>query len=725
VIAGRFEVTGMLGGGGMAMVYRAIDREYDRSAAVKIMNAGLAGTPEFRERFAREAHVAQHAVHQNILPIWASGEDEGLFYIVTPLADSDLGQLIDDDGMPPLEAAEIMRQVARALDAAAQRGVVHRDVKPENVLIIDSDDPSDPEQHVYLADFGIAKAAGGVTLTSAQMPLSVQYASPEQIRGERTLGPASDQYSLACTFYDALVGRPPFADHDTQQGILEAHLSERPPALSELRPGLPVELDAVFARALAKEPGDRYESCRAFVAAARAALSAAAITDVTPPEPDVSEPQDDTVIPDVVAVPPDEGDKTVIDPPVGDDKTVIDPPVGDDKTVIDPPRRDDDGGSKRRRRRVLVGGGLLAAVVAIAAGAAFALGGGDGGEELTAKQLPGLLSKDFKGHCESITAADLADANKTLAKVNGSKISAAFGCDGIVDDDDKNLVFALSDEPAKAADGLMKADTAENDGKRVPCKTTVPDGTLTCVVGDAASVVYVPSHYSNVFVFATAEYDEQLHTEDDQKLRDAVAAVKRYGLLTAETRANSPLDDPARLADWKRPFGRDDDAEAEVDETIPDIDELTCDPITRGGANGQGVPEDVGAVRVCGHTGIDDEVGEDAAAAVRVFQFSSADALDDRFRDYIKYGSFDGEDTVARADCDRDWEGGYWTFGGERAGRIRCIQTADYRATVWTDPARKLIVVLQLYPLDVSLPSDQQMFKWWAKLAGQLHRRAA
>jgi hypothetical protein len=216
-----------------------------------------------------------------------------------------------------------------------------------------------------------------------------------------------------------------------------------------------------------------------------------------------------------------------------------------------------------------------------------------------------------------------------------------------------------------------------------------------------------------------------LHTEDDQQLRDAVAAIKRYGLLTAATKANGFYDDPTRRKPWERPFGRDDDAEAAIERAIPDIDELVCDQPSRGQADSEGVPEDVGAVRVCDHDGIDQDIGEDFAATVRVFQFTSNVSLRDRFRDYVQYDTFDGEETIERANCDRGWRGGIWTLGDRDIGRIACTKDADHRVTVWTDPTRKLIVTLELYPLDNPLPSDQQMFNWWSKLAGQLHRGAA
>jgi serine/threonine-protein kinase len=334
LVAGRYRIDEFLGGGGMAVVYVATDTTHDRPAAVKVMQARLARAPEFRERFEREALIATRTFHPHILPVWDSGVHEGVFYIVTPLADFDLAGLMPHDGgMDPQQAIAIVRAIAWALDAAHTHGVVHRDVKPENILIVG--DPDQGMAHPYLADFGIAKSAMATTLTVAQAPMSVPYASPEQVRGDRDLTGASDQYSLACTLFDALAGRPPFY-YDTASKILDAHMSERPPRISELNGELPAALDEVFERALAKDPAKRYENCQAFGDAAAAALSSAATlvngggpvgTTPAPPEPSSEpppaedeqppaggpRPDDKTVIGDVVAQPPGPGDATIID----------------------------------------------------------------------------------------------------------------------------------------------------------------------------------------------------------------------------------------------------------------------------------------------------------------------------------------------------------------------------------------------------------------------------
>jgi serine/threonine protein kinase len=298
VVAGRFRVHGLLGGGGMGFVYRAIDMQFDRPCALKILSGQLGRSPAFRARFEREAQLSQRTPHPHILPVFDSGADGSVYYIAMLLATDDLASLIasSPEGLDPARAVAVCGQIAWALDATHAAGMVHRDVKPANVLLVKDEDGRGGE-HAYLGDFGIAIAEELVSLTASNVssPLSAMYASPEQARGERMLDGRSDQYSLACTLYDALCGDPPFPQ-DTLVGILQAHIAERPAPPSERRPSLPPALDDVLARALSKDPAARYSNCREFTAAASAAL----VTEGHAPA--VSEP-----------------DATRIDPPPADD----------------------------------------------------------------------------------------------------------------------------------------------------------------------------------------------------------------------------------------------------------------------------------------------------------------------------------------------------------------------------------------------------------------------
>ena len=208
-----------------------------------------------------------------MIPIYDMGSQDDLLYIAMRyVSGTDLRQMINKRGrILPATALFLLGQAARALDAAHRKGLVHRDVKPGNLLIERGSDEADPD-HVYLADFGISKHAmsrSGLTSTG-QFLGTIDYVAPEQIRGMLVAGLA-DQYSLGCVLYECLTGRVPF-EKDLDRAIIVAHLEETPIMPTVLRPDLPPEVDEVFGRVLAKRPDERYGSCREFIEAARVAL---------------------------------------------------------------------------------------------------------------------------------------------------------------------------------------------------------------------------------------------------------------------------------------------------------------------------------------------------------------------------------------------------------------------------------------------------------------------
>jgi len=227
----------------------------------------------FRARFLEESRIAASLNHPNVIPIYDMGSSGDLLYIAMRyVSGTDLRQVIKKRGrLAPETALFLLGQVARALDTAHRRGLVHRDVKPGNMLIERGEDEGDPD-HVYLADFGITKHAMSRTgLTSTGQFLgTIDYVAPEQIRGTSVAGLA-DQYSLGCVLYECLTGRVPF-EKDLDAAIIWAHVEETPAMPTSLRPELPPQIDQVFGRVLAKRPDDRYGSCREFIDAARTAL---------------------------------------------------------------------------------------------------------------------------------------------------------------------------------------------------------------------------------------------------------------------------------------------------------------------------------------------------------------------------------------------------------------------------------------------------------------------
>ncbi len=258
-------IEAVAGRGGMGVVYRATELSLGRPVALKLLTPERAGDQAFRDRFQRESRMAAAIDHPNVIPVYAAGEHDGSLYLVMRyVGGTDLHALLRERGaLDPELAAELVGQVASGLDAAHAAGLVHRDVKPANVLLAG--------EHAYLSDFGLTRLAGSDTqLTqSGQWIGTVEYCSPEQLRGERTDARA-DVYSLGCVLHAALTGRPPFA-HGTVPATMLAHLHDDPSPPSER--GAPREFDRVVARALAKDPARRYPSTgdlgRAALAAAR------------------------------------------------------------------------------------------------------------------------------------------------------------------------------------------------------------------------------------------------------------------------------------------------------------------------------------------------------------------------------------------------------------------------------------------------------------------------
>jgi hypothetical protein len=256
----------------MAVVYRAYDDHLDRRVALKVLVPDLARDEVFRARFIQESRIAAAAEHPNIIPVFSAGEADGVLYIAMRyVPDGDVRTLIDRVGpLPAARAGALIAQAASALDAAHARGLVHRDVKPTNMLLEISTRTSRPD-HLYLSDFGLAKpsaAATGLTATG-QFFGTVDYVAPEQIQGDPLDG-RTDQYALACAAFEMLSGSPPF-QRENGMAVISAQLSEPPPSLSARVTGLPAAADRVIAKALAKSPADRYDRCLDFAEALLAA----------------------------------------------------------------------------------------------------------------------------------------------------------------------------------------------------------------------------------------------------------------------------------------------------------------------------------------------------------------------------------------------------------------------------------------------------------------------
>jgi serine/threonine-protein kinase len=336
----------------MGVVYRATHLALDHVVALKVIAPDLAGDERFRRRFADESRIAVSIRHSNVVQIHHAGEEDGLLFVTMDLIEgSDLRGLLRERGsLDPGHAVAITEAVAGALDAAHRKGLVHRDIKPGNVLIERSDGHG---EHVYLTDFGLARAieaSSGITATGAFVG-TLDYVAPEQIRGQR-IDARSDVYALGCVLFEMLTGNPPFAARDDKVAKMYAHLQEEPPRLRVLRPDLPGELDQVINRALAKEPDERFLSAGDL---GRAAAAAAAGSPTVEAERSVAV--------GAAAPGPPEATTTAERRAISAEPTIRDHP---------PP-------ATRRPRWALLGGLAVVAVVAAVAVIALSGGGGSGG----------------------------------------------------------------------------------------------------------------------------------------------------------------------------------------------------------------------------------------------------------------------------------------------------------------------------------------------------------
>ncbi len=353
-----YRLESVISRGGMAVVYLAEDMRLGRKVALKILAVELAEDDRFRERFLRESRVAASIDHPNVIPIFDAGESDSLLYIaMRHVEDPDLRQLLRAEAPLDIErCVAIAIQVAGALGAAHKHDLVHRDVKPANVLLIHRSSPRAAD-HAYLSDFGIAKHASSVSGLTAtgQLVGTLSYVSPEQIE-DRPVDGRTDIYSLGCVLFECLTGRPAFKK-EADVAVLMAHINEEAPAVTTWRTGCPADLSEVVAKMLEKDPGDRYQTCDELLEDLRALG-----TTPPPPEPEITRTR--------TSVPIDRAPSGTLDPP----------PPADPPPAADPAPAPEPTGGDLLPRRPRIGRGAIAgaaAVAAIAAALVLLLAGGD------------------------------------------------------------------------------------------------------------------------------------------------------------------------------------------------------------------------------------------------------------------------------------------------------------------------------------------------------------
>ncbi|SDG70130.1 serine/threonine-protein kinase [Klenkia brasiliensis] len=494
---GPYRVLGVLGRGGMGEVVRALDAEHEREVALKVLHPQWAGDESYRERFRREARVVARLREPHVVPIHRYGEVDGRLFLDMRLVEGeDLAGLLRRTGpLDPARAVDVVGQVARALDAAHADGLVHRDVKPSNVLLVARADGGDlagsvaGDDFAYLVDFGIARPVGeqtGPSLTGTGLTIgSTEYMAPERFQG-RELSPATDVYSLACVLFEALTGRRPFPPGDAV-AQMHAHLDATPPPPSALRPGLPQVLDGVVLRGLAKDPAQRWTSAGGMAAAARAALG---VSGIEVPRPAERPPGPHGTAPTVVGGAPDAGRPVTA---LGPARTSAPPPAFPGPPPWAPSPAAPTGGGPRRR-------GLQ---VALAALAVLAVGLGTWAAIATVRG--GQARADLADARQALLAVDLprdVDPASCTRTDPGDGVLIGLDC-GVSPSADgpSSQSYALSASPGAAAaafdalvaqdgltqlDGDSSSDCSGLDGDQGWVRLTdfdgQPRGRLSCSV---------------------------------------------------------------------------------------------------------------------------------------------------------------------------------------------------------------------------------------------------
>jgi serine/threonine protein kinase len=370
-----YRLVSLIGHGGMSIVYRAEHIGLERTVALKLLSPQVSEDEDFRERFQRESKVAAALEHPNIIPIYEAGEENGVLYIAMRYVEgADLKSRLKQNG--PLEEHQVVvlvSQVAAALEAAHGKGLVHRDVKPANILIA-AGAGVEGSDHAYLSDFGVVKntAAAGLTKTGLFVG-TADYASPEQIEG-KPLDARADIYSLGCVTYEALTATPTY-EKDSEVAMMYAHLLEPPPKLTEKRPDLPPEVDEVIAKAVAKSKEDRYERPTEFALALKQAVGAGAASGVSAvaAQPGAGE----TVLAGASVVAGAQAEKQA-EPP--SQPPPSQPPPSQLLPSESPPSQPPAAGTRSgggNRRKLLIAGGILAVVVAAVLIPLLAFSGGN------------------------------------------------------------------------------------------------------------------------------------------------------------------------------------------------------------------------------------------------------------------------------------------------------------------------------------------------------------
>jgi serine/threonine protein kinase len=696
---GGYRIEALIGRGGMSDVFLAEHPGLPgRKVALKILSPELAEDEAFRERFVRESRLAAALEHPNIVPIYQAGEFEGSLFIVMRYVDGpDLSGLIESEGrLDPQRTLSILSQVAGALDAAHARELVHRDVKPGNVLIAPGKGTGGRD-HAYLSDFGLVRGAESRAISVPGGPLigTLAYIAPEQIEG-RSVDHRADIYSLGCVLYECLTGQVPFR-RDTQTALMWAHVNEPSPPVTAVLPNAPPAIDAVLARALAKSPDARYGSATELVADASAALAQGigrATTQQTVPQE--LRPADTAAVPSPIpstSAPPT--------PPMPSQTTPTPAPTPPGPTVPSPtapgPTAPSPAPARGSRAKLQLIAGLVAAVV-VGVVVVLLLGGGGGSEDLPVATI------------DSAPSGTVGETSATIAFGSDAE-GATFECSL----DDAAFSSCTSPQTMEVGSGehtfRVRAVTDAGTGEPTSATWTVEGGGAGSDVTISSGPTGTVADATATFEFSSGDATATFECSLDVAEFTSCTSPQTYSGLTngqhifqvQAVSADGAAGAPVQQA-WTVQVGADE---------FPNASEAALLQHIPGGIRSN-----------CSRSEMEPPGGADAVifcqaneefVGVTYFHFETAADMEAYYDLTLNYAGVSRDAGGCDADTPTDGERAWTDDNLGTSGRVVCYldEEQDLAALEWNEPS------MLIHAWSFHTESDAQaLLAWWGRFGG-------